>query len=182
MTLVATWLLSALLGVAAVQKLARPHEPRSAPSALLRKDDTRLMALTVCLLEAAASISLMFPPARRGGAVLAIALGTGFVVANIASHVERIGATCGCFGSLGRDKTLGLRNLAWPAVILAAAIYLLLFPDLLHGQAVADRFGLLAGSTTTLLAAAIPPVRMMLVLRAGRRTGEPLHALTKGPS
>jgi hypothetical protein len=169
MTIVISWALSALFGIAAVQTLASPAEFRNALGVLLRVRYTRQVALGVCVLEAATSIGLVFTPTRGAGAALAIALASGFFAANVRGHLRDKHQTCNCPGGICRNKMLGMRNLMLPTGILAVAVYVLLFPGLTRDSALAGRFGLLTACLAILLGSAVPPIRAMLRLRAANR-------------
>jgi len=163
------WALSALFGIAAVQTLASPAEFRDALGILLRVRYARQVALGVCVLEAATSIGLIFTPTRGAGAALAIALAAGFFAANVSGHFRDNHPACNCPRDIYRNKLLGMRNLMLPTGILAVAVYVLLFPGLTHDSALAGRFGLLTACLAISLGSAVPPIRVMLRLRAANR-------------
>ncbi len=99
--LAARCIVAALFAYAAVLKLndlsafaVSIHNYRAVPDAVVP-----WLALFVPSLEIACAVALFVPGARRGGAVVAMALLAVFTVAMAQAMVRDINIDCGCFGS-----------------------------------------------------------------------------------
>lgn len=81
-------------------------------------------ALTACLAEALAGISLMLPDHRRAGAVLAAVMFAVFLALIARAVIQHRGAVdCGCSFGAGR-KSLGAFEIARNTALLASALML----------------------------------------------------------
>jgi len=130
---VATAAAAAVFLCAGLGKLAVPGPAARAIAELLEfgPRPAGVLVRATGVLEAATGVALVVPATRPVGVPAAGVLGAGFILLGVVARMQRVSASCGCFGS-AQGHPFGLRNAVYGAALLAVAVVDTLVPYPAH--------------------------------------------------
>lgn len=105
---------------------------------MLPAQANQIMAVTLPWLEVVTGLLLVFGVWVRAGSLLAALLFAAFLGAIATALFRGLDIECGCFGT-GSAARVGLKALAFDALLLMAALALLFTSDGLHARSIEPR-------------------------------------------